>query len=230
MNTKTQIFCAACGIAFVILLTVGWWVIAGFVPPPSPELSASEIADFYRQNTGTIRFGILLAMFSMSLTLPWIAVIAVQMRRTEGEFPVLTYTQLVAGAATLAILLIPTLLWTTAAFRPERSPELILLLNDFAWLLLVMTFSPFTVQLIAIGLAIISDKNKPPVFARWVGYFNLWVAILFIPGALVTFFKSGPFAWNGLLAFWLPLTVFFAWYLVMFPALLKAIRQSPRPA
>ena len=75
------------------------------------------------------------------------------------------------------------------------------------------------------GLAIVSDNHERPVFARWLGYFNIWVAILFLPGGLITFFKSGPFAWNGLLAFWLPLTVFFLWYIVMFFALLKAIRQ-----
>lgn len=44
-----------------------------------------------------------------------------------------------------------------------------------------------------------------------------------LPGGLVTFFKSGPFAWNGILAFWLPLTVFGIWYGVMFMLLRKAI-------
>ena len=105
-----------------------------------------------------------------------------------------------------------------------------MVLNDFAWLLLIMTLSPFFVQLMTVGLAIISDNSATPVFARWVGYFNIWVAILFIPGALITFFKTGPFAWNGLLAFWLPLAVFFAWYLVMFPALIKAIMQPSQAA
>ncbi len=225
MNAKTQIFCAGCGIAFVILLTIGWWVIAGFIPAPSPALGANEIAEIYRSNTGMIRFGAMLSMTSMALTIPFIAVIAIQMRRTEGEFPVLTYTQLVAGAATLMPLLLPTLIWNIAAFRPERDPQLTLLLNDFAWIIFIMTFSPFFVQLASIGMAIVSDRHEKPVFARWIGYFNLWVAILFIPGALITFFKTGPFAWNGLLAFWMPLTVFFGWYLVMFFALLKAIRQ-----
>jgi len=230
MNVKTQIACVWCGLLFVVLLTLGWIVIAGLVPLPSPALGADELAAFYRENTGRIRFGTLIAMFSMSLTIPWIAVIAVQMRRTEGEFPVLTYTQLVAGAVTVAILTVPTLMWTTVAFRPERDPQLILLMSDFSWLMFIMTFPPFFVQLVAIGAAIIGDKATRPVFPRWVGYFNVWVAILFLPGGLVTFFKSGPFAWNGLLAFWMPVTVFFLWYVVMFKALLTAIRQTPRQA
>ncbi len=229
MNTKTQIACAACGLAFVVLFTLGWIVFAGLVPAPQPTLDADAIATFFGANTGAIRFGLMLGMFSGALTIPWIAVVAVQMRRTEREFPVLTYTQLVAGAGTVVFLILPMMIWTVAAFRPERAPELIYLFSDFGWLLLIMTFSPFLVQLVAIGLAIVSDTHPDPVFARWLGYFNIWVAILFLPGGLITFFKSGPFAWNGLLAFWLPLTVFFLWYIVMFFALVKAIRK-PAPA
>jgi hypothetical protein len=38
-----------------------------------------------------------------------------------------------------------------------------------------------------------------PVAAAFVQ--NVAIALLFAPGGLITFFKSGPFAWNGLLAF-----------------------------
>ena len=230
MNTRMQIACAWCGVLFVTLLTIGWILIAGLVPLPPPSNDAAAIAELFSSNTGAIRFGALLSMFSISLTAPWIAVIAVQMKRIEGATPVLTYTQLVAGAVTVLILTLPTVLWTVAAFRPERSPELVLLLSDFSWIAFIMTFPPFFVQLVAIGAAIISDRAERPVFPRWVGYFNVWVAVLFMPGGLITFFKTGPFAWNGLLAFWMPLTVFFLWYGVMFKMLLDTIRRSAETA
>ena len=226
MNPKTQLFCAWCGIGFVVLFTLGWWIIASYVPPLSPTLGAAEVADFYQRNTGSIRFGLMLTMISAALTAPWVAVIAVQMKRIEGEFPVLTYTQLVAGAVGIVVLLLPPLIWTTAAFRLDRDPQLMQLMNDFAWLLFIMTFSPAFIQNLVIGLAIFSDKNAVPVFPRWLAYFNIWVAILFVPGGLITFFKTGPFAWNGLLAFWVPLVIFFVWFLVMFVALLKTIREQ----
>jgi len=50
-------------------------------------------------------------------------------------------------------------------------------------------------------------------------------AILFIPGGLIAFFKTGPFAGDGILTFWLPFAVFFGWFVVMFPLFLKAIKQ-----
>lgn len=226
MNTNIQIACAASGVGAILFYVVGWWFIAGFVPPLSPLTGAAEVASFYNQNTGTIRFGILLAMIGSGMVLPFMAVIAVQIRRIESGTPILTYTVLAAGVVGAIILLVPTVLWTVAAFRPERSPELILLLNDFAWFLLVMTFPSFFVQFVAIGLAILSDKQVPPLFSRWVGYFNVWLAVLAIPGGLITFFKTGPFAWNGLLAFWVPVGIFVVWFFIMFYVLLGAIRTS----
>ena len=73
-----------------------------------------------------------------------------------------------------------------------------------------------------------ADCGKQPVFPRWVGYFNFWVGLLFVPGGMITFFKSGPFAWNGIIAFWIPASVFGTWFLVMTPMLLKAIQQQAR--
>lgn len=227
MNRAMQTACAWSGIAFVTVITIGWVGLSDLIPPPSPTLTGEQVQAIFQANTGRIRFGVLLMMFSMSLTLPWMAVITVQLRRIEGAHPVLAYTQLAAGAATIFALTLPTNLWTVLAFRPDRDPQLMLLLHDFSWLLFIMTFPPFFIQLLAIGIAVMADRNPTPVFPRWVGYFNVWVAILFLPGALVTFFKSGPFAWDGLLAFWLPVVVFFGWYFVMFKALRDAIRRMP---
>ena len=230
MNTKLQTVAAFCGVGFVAFATFGWWTIAGMIPPISPALGPEEVAAFYQTNTGAIRFGVVIGMISGALTIPWIALIAVHMQRAEGPMPILSVCQVVAGAVTVVILLLPFVLWTVAAYRPDRAPELIQLTSDFGWMLIVMTFGPFFVQLMSIGLAILLDKNVEPIFPRWVAYFNIWVAVLFIPGVLITFFKSGPFAWNGILAFWLPLVVFFAWYFVMFVVLLRVIKEQPQPA
>jgi hypothetical protein len=56
---------------------------------------------------------------------------------------------------------------------------------------------------------------------------NFWMALLFLPAGLMVFFKTGPFAWNGLLSFWLPLVAFGIWFNVMIYALLRAIKLQP---
>jgi hypothetical protein len=225
MNARHQMLCTWSGPVFVAVFTVGFWFLAHYLPPPSPNAGAADIAALYRQNTGQIRLGMLLMMACSALVAPFVAIIAVQMKRLEGGAGVLTCTQLSAGTVGILFLILPALLWTVAAFRPERDPNLILLLNDLGWIFFLMPFGTFAVQNLAIGIAILAHSG-PSVFPRWAGYFNLWVAVLFVPGGLLTFFKTGPFAWDGLFVFWVPLVVFLLWYGAMFVLLRQAIAKS----
>jgi hypothetical protein len=225
MNIQNQLICAWCGVICIVLFFIGAWPLAHILPPHLPSASAAEIANIYQQDVNYFRFGMLVLMVGAALLLPFSAAISMQMIRIEGKLPVLAFTQFGAGALGVLVLTIPALLFTATAFRPERAPELILLLNDLAWLMFAMPFGPAAIQSFVIGLAIISDKNIKPLFPRWVGFFNFWAALLFVPAGMISFFKTGPFAWNGLIAFWLPAIVFGVWFMVMFPMLIKAIRQ-----
>jgi hypothetical protein len=50
---------------------------------------------------------------------------------------------------------------------------------------------------------------------------------LFLPDQLLFFFKTGPFAWNGLFAFWVPLSVFGGWFfMVSYLIRRDVLRQS----
>lgn len=227
MNTRSELLCVWCAIPFAVLFTIGLWPLAGFMPPMSPSLSAVEIASIYQENTLPIRTGSLIMMACAGLMCPFLAAIAMQMKRIEGRYDVLTITQISSGTVGVVAFIVATVAWTVAAFRPERSPELIQLLNDIGWIYFLMTFTTFVVQDFAVGFAILGDKNSEPVFPRWVGYFNLWVGVTFIPAGLLTYFKTGPFAWNGLFVWWIPFVVFFSWYVVMFVLMRgNILRQS----
>ena len=92
-------------------------------------------------------------------------------------------------------------------------------------LFVAITSTP-VLQTLAIGTAIFLDTRdgRPnAVFPRWAGYLNYWVAMLFLPGTVTVFFHTGPFAWNGLLTWYLPLTVFAIWMVTMSVLLLNAI-------
>jgi hypothetical protein len=231
MNLRAQMVCAWCGLAFALLFLVGLWPIANFMPPLAPSLSAEAIAAIYQQNTLPIRFGTLLLLACSGLMCPFVAVIALQMRRIEGDrFPILTMTQISAGTLNVMFFILPAVIWTAAAFRPERDPELTRLLNDLGWIAFLMPFTTFIVQNFALGFTILGDKRPRPVFPRWLGFFNFWVAVLFIPGGLLTFFKIGPFAWNGLFVWWIPFLVFFTWYLLMFYMLRIAVIEQGKEA
>lgn len=226
MNKTSQVFGAACGPLCAIGWILGFWCFAGFIPPPEPSAGPDEIVAFYQSNTNSIRLGLTILMFAGAFYAPWTAVITVQMKRIEGTHSPMAYTQLALGAVFVLVFILPVMMWETAAFRPEGSPEIVQRLNDLGWITFLNPVSTIFVQGLAIAVVIFQDKRSEPVFPRWAAYFNVWSVLVFLPGALLVFFKSGPFAWNGLLAWWIPLGVFTIWMLTMSWLLYRAIQQQ----
>lgn len=220
-NKKMQLLCLWCGPLGMVIWIIAF-IMAGIIVPPSPGASAVEIATFYSNNLTGIRTGLLLTMIGATLTAPMVAVFSAQMHRVEGHYSPLSYTQLGLGMGGILLFIIPVMNMQTAAFRPDRAADLIMLANDLGWIPFVGAWTMAALQNVAIGLCVFQDE-KNEVFPRWVGYFNFWTAILYSPGSLLYFFKDGPFAWNGLFSWWLVVTVFLVWFVVMFFVMRKAI-------
>jgi hypothetical protein len=207
------------------LIGVGLIICAGFVPPPSPMATGEHIRDLFMANQfGIIAGGVLMAIGAGGPFLAFICTISAVIRRTEPGLPIFTYVQMFGGAFAAMVTMLSGVLWVTLGFRPDRDPGLMLLFNDFAWLLVLSTFSFGVIQNLAIGFAILGDDSPTPVFQRWVAYFNFWVAFLILPAGVIPFFKSGPFSWDGIISFWLVLIVFAVWTAVMPVALWRARR------
>jgi hypothetical protein len=192
-----------------------------FVPPLSPLLGAEEIAAIYRANSVGMLAGAVLMMFGGAFLMPFVASIASAMLRMGGRPKALALTELAAAIVTYTPLFLSSIFFAVAAFRADRPADDVLLVSDIGWLFLVMPTPPYLVMLAALGLAILRDDSAQPVFPRWVAYFNFWVGILSLPGVLIPLFKTGPFAWDGLLAFWVPLVIFGIWGPVMVWVLLR---------
>ena len=108
------------------------------------------------------------------------------------------------------------LIWAVAAFRPDDiSAETTRMLNDVGWYLFLFDVSPFMVWMVAVGLAVLMNRSDRRLFPRWAGFFCFWVALGEAPAVLILFFKTGPFAYDGVIGFWLPTVAFFAWVMVM---------------
>ncbi|WAJ43314.1 hypothetical protein OK015_19120 [Mycobacterium sp. Aquia_216] len=229
MNAQAafQRFCAFSGI-ICVLLFFGGFVAAGFLPPLSPGMSAAQIAAHYRAHTSGIRLGAGLIFLSSMFYVWFTAVISGQMRRIPGVHPTVVNASLAAGAFAGVTFLVPALMFAVTAFRPDRSPDATLMLNDMSWIMLVMPWTPFMPQYLSFAFAILSDQRPQPLFPRWLAYFNIWVELMFTPATVLPFFKSGPFAWNGLFVFWMPATVFTALFIVNTTFLIKAINSEAR--
>lgn len=226
MNQMTlQRICAWSGVICVTLFFVAF-ALAGFIPPMSPSLSAEQVAAHYQENTTGIRTGMALMLISSMFYASFTAVISGQMRRIPGVSPTVVYTQLSAGSFACVTFLLPAIFFIVTSFRPERAPETTQMLNDLSWIVLVIPWPPFMMQNFAFAFAIFSDRRAQPLFPRWLGYLNIWAPISFSPAILLPFFKSGPFAWSGILVIWIPAFIFIFWFVLMTRMLLKAIRQE----
>lgn len=222
MTVGVQKTMAWSGAAFVALVFAGF-LMAGLIPPIAPTRTADEVAHFWSTDTGLKRCGLVIMLAAAGLQAPFGALVAVRLKYLEGRYSPMTYVQIVAtGLAVMAIIL-PTFAFAAASYRPERDPQITQALNDMGWLPFVMNWPAATIQSLAIGCAIFGYRGSRPLFPRWLAYFNFWMAFLFAAGGLVVLFKTGVFAWNGLLAFWLVAVLFGAYFLVMTWQLLVSI-------
>lgn len=203
------------------------------IPPPNPGKTPDEVAELFTGHQDRIRVGSYVMFLAAGLLNFFVAAISQQLKRMPGPAAsLLSQTQLISGALGTFMFLWAPMIWIAATFRPEeRSPETLATLYDLAYLAWIGNAAWVIAQGIAIALAVLSDRSEWPVYPRWVGYFNIWVVILYVPSALDIFFTSGMFSWNGLIVFYLPTAAFFVWLVVMAVMTVRAIDSAhPQPA
>lgn len=208
------------------VLLVAFLAFPGFFPPMSPQMSADQVADFYAHNTTMIRFSMITYNLFGIMLIPLFALIVVQMKRMATPNQVLAYCYLTAAVSGATLFALADIFWLVAAFRPERNPQLIQLLNDLAWITFIAPVGMLVVQNLCLGLAVYLDAHARPVFPRWVGAFSFLTAAAMTPAVGAAIFRTGPLAWNGVVSFWLRIGAFTLDVVVMFFVLLAALRQQ----
>ena len=227
MNLTDQRICLWLVPVFGVVLLSAFGV-AGVIPPPSPTLTAQEVANFYRDNLGQIRAGMITVNLCGVMFIPFYMVIVVQMQRMAHPSRAFAFSYLSAAASAGSIFLFADLAWSIAAFRPERDPQLIMMLNDLAWMAFIAPVGFIMAQNTVLALGIYMDAGRKPVFPRWVGHFNILTALLMAPGAFALMFREGPLAWAGSLAFGLHLGAYTVYIAVMFFVVRSALNQQAR--
>jgi hypothetical protein len=211
---------------FGAVLLVALVLFPGFFPPMSPELSAQRVAAFYADHTTMIRTSMIILNFCGVMLVPFFMVIVYQMKRMATPTQVLAYCYLSATASGVTLFAASNLFWLIAAFRPERDPQLIVLLNDLAWITFIAPVGMIVAQNLCLGLAVLLDARPTPVFPRWVAPFSFAMALLMVPSAGAAVFRTGPLAWNGAISFWLRNSAYGAFLVVMFFVVRAAIRRE----
>ena len=224
----TQRFFIWLAIGGALLFAGAWIGLMGFFPPPPADLPADKVAALYSVHNIRFRVGVILALISGGFLVPISIAISVQMARLEKGIPIWAILQGLTGTIGSIFVWFPVLIWGVAAFTPERSPELTLIFHEFAWLFYITPLSLFPMQLLGI-IVLAFTKEEPDsvsAFPRWLGYLTAWQLVQSFGGPMAMLFKTGIFSWNGLLPFWLPFSLFGAWYAAICWTMLRALRHQ----
>jgi len=226
---RTKLFGAWCGVAYIVVLLVGWLAVGGFFPLHRPSAGADEIATFFRDHGIRIRLGMVIVMWGAALFIPFTATMADFVARFEGRNGPLTRMMTLAGYSNAMLTFYPPLWWIVNAYRAQqRSADLTYLLNDVAWLQFIGGVSLIMPMYGVVAVVALADTSENPVFPRWFGYQSIMTFLLLVPDQMLFFSKTGPFAWNGLIGFWIPLTALGSWFITIFILMRRTLLQEMR--
>ncbi|MBB3045828.1 hypothetical protein FHR99_000064 [Litorivivens lipolytica] len=225
MNNAHLKLSAWSGIVASVGIAVGWIFLANWIPPSDPAATATEIAAFYGEDTNMKRFGLLLAMTCTIFLIPWMIATSWVIRHRMG-FPILADIQLATGILGVVATMMMWMSWGLAAFRPERLPEITLAFHDFGWFNATWFYPEATLEVIVIAIAVLSSNAKESFYPRWYGYFLIFIAMVSLSAGLMIFFKSGPFAYNGLITFWVTYACLVLFFIMGSALLIRGISKS----
>jgi hypothetical protein len=225
-NIKAQWVSLWTGPAVGAVLVVALLAFPGFFPPMSPTMTADQVAQFYAEHTDWIRFSQITFNLCGIMLLPFFMVIVVQMKRMKTQSHIFAYCYLTAIVSGATIFALSNVFFLVAAFRPDRNPELTLLLNDLAWIVFIAPIGMVLAQFLLLAAAVHFDDGPAPVFPRWVGPYSLATGVAITPAAGAAVWLTGPLAWDGLLSFWLRNGAFAAFVVVMFFVLRRAVLRQ----
>ncbi|HET8710207.1 MAG TPA: hypothetical protein VFM32_02440 [Spongiibacteraceae bacterium] len=197
--------------------------LSWMMPPRSPANSLPNVVEFMQSPNLLIATTILI--LSIGLSAVGNAIYLCQMKRMSVS-PVFRMA-FMAGSMTGAIVgcLFPMFCFGLGAFRPGYSPEILQMLYDFGYLSFIGSLGCFCLNWSLLALSILLDKNN--ILPRWLGYYTVWQYVTELFAATVWIAKTGPFAWDGLLAFWFNMVIYVPWQFIVYFCIYKAIKKQP---
>jgi hypothetical protein len=225
MEARVQRVLIWSGLGFIALWVGAFLFVAGFIPPSAPSSSADVIVRLYDNHSIPIKVGLVLSMLGSALLVPYGVAISGQLKRIDGA-KALADIQMVSCALLSLEFITPIGVWMATSFRVDgRSPDVTEAMHDLGWILFMTVIWSLWVQLIAIAAAIFVDRRAEPILPRWLAYLSLWTALLIMPAGTVLFFKTGPFAWNGVAGLYIPLVGFVVWISAMSTVIHRRLTQ-----
>src|SRR5581483_2130947 len=209
---ETQKVALWCNYVFVALTAIGWLGIAHFILPARADLGLDATKVWYTQSH---RIGVLVGCtifyIAAGLLTPGSIQFGIMLAKIEGRRPVMAITTAVCGVFISLIVFFNCCAWVVAAYRPQTGADVIQSWNDWAWMAFLLGWIYLTIEMLATGIVELMDRRPRPMVPRWMTWFTFGGAIALFTAAGPAFTKSGPFAYHGLLAYYIPVAIWGAY-------------------
>ncbi|KUI27135.1 hypothetical protein AU196_00925 [Mycobacterium sp. IS-1742] len=211
--------------AFYTAFGIIFFALARVMPPPRPDVTTAEKVAFFAAHGTTIQIGFAALILIVGGAGVANGILVFHMKRMSvGSVFAYGYMGSMAVGALPGCLLV-AFCFLTAAYRPDRDPELLALLYDLGLLSYVGSLGCFSTAYFAFTIAILYDRNE--IFPKWLAYVTVWQIVTEVMAVPVFVVRSGPFAWNGSIAFWMGTAIFGFWLSCVIYFLKRATELQP---
>lgn len=219
-----------CNLVFVALTAVGWLGIAHFYAPAPADLGLEATKEWFTETyQWRVIIGCTIFYIAAGLLTPGSIAFGIMLSKIEGRRPLFSITTAVCGVFISLIVFFNCCAWIVAAYRPEFGADVIQAWYDWAWFAFLLGWIYLAIEMVASGIVELMDDSPEPMIPRWLTWLTFAGAASVFFASGPAFFKSGPFAYHGLLAFYLPVLVWGAYLAVTSLYMLKALeRQQAR--
>jgi len=212
VDIRHELFGAWCAPIFSVLTVAGFLGFAGFYAPAPAWLPPSQLAGYYAEH----RFGVELGMSIFCLATAFLAIFTVALSlalaRIERGSPLLAVSQVLGGLAVVLLIFISCCLWIGAAYRAgAAAPEVTVALNDAAWFGFLVGWVMLSLQMAVTATVTLRDRSATPLVPRWLSWASVVGAVLLVTANGCVFTKTGIFAWDGVLGYYLPMAIWACW-------------------
>ncbi|MCX4098088.1 hypothetical protein [Nocardia sp. alder85J] len=213
---------------FYLVLSVGVVLFGRATPPPRPDVTDLQAAQWFDKHHLTIQIGFAVLLVVAGGAAVANGIIGYYMKRMSSG-SVLAYAFIGAmGVGAIPGFHILLVCWLTATFRPDRSPRLLHTLYDLGMLSYNGSLGCFTAAYAVLAIAILYDRNR--IFPKWFAYISVWQIVTEVLATQMWVFHSGAFAWNGLITFYIAVVIFGLWIACLLPIMWVAMgRETATP-
>jgi hypothetical protein len=216
-----------CNWIFVALTAIGWLGIAHFWLPARADLGLEATKVWF---TETHQWGVIvgctLFYIAAGILTPGSVAFGIMLARIEGRWPLWSFTMAVCGVFISLIVFFNACAWIVSAYRDEFDASVIQAFYDWAWFAFLLGWIYLAIEMAATGVVELMDHRDEPMVPRWLTWLTFAGAATLIFAAGPAFFKSGPFAYHGLLAFYLPVVIWGAYITLTTWYMLKELKRA----